>query len=101
MGQYSDSTESCTSNSSAHRSCHATRGRMPTLTCCQCQGIEQLFGKREAMRRLRAYLRRGSDKTTRLLVDALLAEGIEGATLLDIGGGVGALQLELLSAGLH
>jgi hypothetical protein len=73
---------------------------MPSMTCCQCQGIEQLFGKREAMRSLRAYVRRGLDKTTRLLVEALRAEEIEGATLLDIGGGVGALQLELLSAGL-
>jgi magnesium-protoporphyrin O-methyltransferase len=34
-------------------------------------------------------------------VDALRAEGVDGATLLDIGGGVGVIPLELLSAGLR
>jgi magnesium-protoporphyrin O-methyltransferase len=33
------------------------------------------------------------------LIDALKTEGIEGATLLDIGGGIGAIQHELLAAG--
>jgi magnesium-protoporphyrin O-methyltransferase len=71
------------------------------MTCRQCQGIERLFGRREALRKLRAYVRHGPDQTTRLLLDALKAEHIEAATLLDIGGGVGVAQLELLSVGLH
>ncbi|HEY7020524.1 MAG TPA: class I SAM-dependent methyltransferase [Ktedonobacterales bacterium] len=71
------------------------------MTCCQCQGIERLFDRREAQRKLDAYARHGPDRTTRLLLDALKAEHIEGATLLDIGGGVGVAQLELLSAGLR
>jgi magnesium-protoporphyrin O-methyltransferase len=33
------------------------------------------------------------------LIEALKAEGVEGATLLDIGGGIGAIQHELLAAG--
>jgi len=33
------------------------------------------------------------------LIDALRGEGVDGATLLDIGGGVGAIQHELLGAG--
>ena len=70
-------------------------------TCCQCEGIERLFGKQEAAYKLRAYLRRGPARTTRLLLDALRAEGVDGATLLDIGGGVGVIPLELLSAGLR
>jgi 2-polyprenyl-3-methyl-5-hydroxy-6-metoxy-1,4-benzoquinol methylase len=78
--------------------------------CCQCQGIERLFGDQMATRELRTYLRRGPDRTTRLLLDALRAEaardsagsdGIEGASLLDIGGGVGAIPLALLAAGLR
>jgi Methyltransferase domain len=69
---------------------------------CQCLGIERLFDRREALRKLDAYTRHGPDRTTRLLLGALKAVGVEGATLLDIGGGVGALQLELFSAGcLH
>jgi 2-polyprenyl-3-methyl-5-hydroxy-6-metoxy-1,4-benzoquinol methylase len=71
------------------------------MPCCQCQGIERLFDGREALRKLRAYARHGPDRTTRLLLDAVKAEHIEGATLLDIGGGVGVAQLELLSAGLR
>ncbi len=35
-----------------------------------------------------------------MLLDALRAAGVKGATLLDIGGGIGAIQLELLGAGL-
>jgi Methyltransferase domain len=71
------------------------------MACCQCQGIERLFDRREALRELQAYARHGPDRTTRLLLDAVKAENIEGATLLDIGGGVGVAQLELLSAGLR
>jgi magnesium-protoporphyrin O-methyltransferase len=36
---------------------------------------------------------------THLLLDGVKAVGVEGATLLDIGGGVGVVQLELLSVG--
>jgi 2-polyprenyl-3-methyl-5-hydroxy-6-metoxy-1,4-benzoquinol methylase len=70
-------------------------------TCCQCEGIERLFGKQEAMYKLHVYLRRGPAWTTRLLLDALRAEGVDGASLLDIGSGVGVIPLELLSAGLR
>jgi len=35
-----------------------------------------------------------------MLIDALRREGVAGMTLLDIGGGVGALSHELLSAGV-
>jgi magnesium-protoporphyrin O-methyltransferase len=71
------------------------------MTCCQCQGIERLFDRREALRKLHAYARHGPDRTTRLLLDAVKAQNIQGATLLDIGGGIGVAQLELLSAGLR
>jgi magnesium-protoporphyrin O-methyltransferase len=36
-----------------------------------------------------------------MLIDALKAEGISGMKLLDIGGGVGTIQHELLNAGVH
>lgn len=66
---------------------------------CECQGVERMFNPREAARSLKAYQRNGPARTTRILLDALRAAGVEGATLLDIGGGIGAIQLELLSAG--
>jgi 2-polyprenyl-3-methyl-5-hydroxy-6-metoxy-1,4-benzoquinol methylase len=71
------------------------------MASCQCQGIERLFDRREALRKLHAYARHGPDRTTRLLLDAVKAQYIEGATLLDIGGGVGVAQLELRAAGLR
>ena len=71
------------------------------MACCQCQGTERLFDRREAQRKLHAYARHGPDWTTRLLLDAVRATGVEGATLLDIGGGAGVAQLELLAAGVR
>ena len=70
------------------------------MSCCQCQGIETLFGERVARKDLKRYRRKGPLKTTRILLDALQAEGVAGATLLDIGGGVGAVPNELFGAGV-
>lgn len=70
------------------------------MTCCQCQGAESVFSGWYVTRELRSYRRKGPRRTTRLLIDALESEGIEGATLLDIGGGVGAIHHELLRIGL-
>ena len=38
--------------------------------------------------------------STRALIEVLKAEGVEGSRLLDIGGGIGAIQHELLDAGV-
>jgi Methyltransferase domain len=69
------------------------------VTGCCCHGVEEVFGERTARHDVRRYRRRGPSKPTRLLLDALEREGIAGATVLDIGGGVGAIQHELLAAG--
>ena len=70
------------------------------MTCCQCQGAESVFSGWYVSRELRSYRRKGPRRTTQILIEALESEGIEGATLLDIGGGVGAIQHELLRNGL-
>jgi hypothetical protein len=57
------------------------------------------YNERKASAELRKYREKGPIPSTRALIDALIAEGVEGATVLDIGGGVGALQHELLAAG--
>lgn len=69
------------------------------MNCCQCQGIETYFNRKCVAKDLKRYRKKGPDETTRILIDALKAEGIEGMTLLDIGGGVGPIQHELLKAG--
>jgi magnesium-protoporphyrin O-methyltransferase len=68
---------------------------------CQCKGIEMIFNQKSAVRELKQYRRKGPHRTTQMLIDALKTEGIEGMTLLDIGGGVGAIQHELLGAGVR
>ena len=71
------------------------------MDCCQCKGIETVFNEREARGKLKAYRKNGPAKTTRMLIEALEKQGVEGMTLLDIGGGVGAIQQELLRDGVE
>jgi len=47
----------------------------------------------------RRYRKKGLDATARRMVGFLEERGIEGATVLEIGGGVGEIQIELLKAG--
>jgi hypothetical protein len=47
----------------------------------------------------RRYRRRGLDATSRRIVEYITAQGIEGRTVLEVGGGIGAVQIELLKAG--
>jgi len=58
-----------------------------------------VFSTKEAEDDLKRYLREGPTSSTKALVEAIVAEGVEGATLLDIGAGIGAIQLGLLAAG--
>ena len=69
------------------------------MTCRQCRGIEQFFDEDEANSELKKYRKKGPAKTTQMLIDAIIAEGVDGRSLMDIGGGVGAVQHELLKAG--
>lgn len=71
------------------------------MNCCQCQGIEELFNEKLVSKELSSYRIKGPSKTTRMLTDALKKEGIQGLALLDIGGGVGAIQHDLLAAGVQ
>lgn len=71
------------------------------MPCDQCVAIEAHFNEGEAEADLQRYRENGPSRTTRILIDALLAEGVDGQSLLDIGGGIGAIQLELLEHGLR
>jgi len=71
------------------------------MNCCQCQGIEELFSQQFVKKELSRYRAKGADKTTRMLTEAIKGEGVAGLTLLDIGGGVGAVQHALIEAGVQ
>jgi magnesium-protoporphyrin O-methyltransferase len=69
------------------------------MGCCQCQGIENMFDKKSAKRELKRYLKKGPSKTTSMLLDAIHEKGVQGLDFLDIGGGIGAIQYDLIKAG--
>ncbi|MEX1247616.1 MAG: class I SAM-dependent methyltransferase [Anaerolineales bacterium] len=68
--------------------------------CCpQCEGIELMFDEESVDNDARTYRAEGPDETTVWLLDELKRHGVKGSTVLDIGGGLGAIQHELLKNG--
>jgi len=67
--------------------------------CCTPKGYRWVFSERSARSEARRYRRKGLDATSRQVVDFLKAQGVEGQTVLEVGGGIGAIQIELLKAG--
>lgn len=70
------------------------------MDCCQCQGIETKFDQKYVAKKLKQYRKNGPKQTTRQMIEALQAEEIAGLTLLDIGGGVGDIQHEMIRSGV-
>ena len=68
--------------------------------CCTPKGYRQIFSERNARAEARSYRRKGLDATSRRIVELLKERGVAGLTLLEVGGGVGAIQIELLKVGL-
>jgi magnesium-protoporphyrin O-methyltransferase len=69
------------------------------VSCCAPPGCAEFFDERAARKDAARYRRKGLDKTAERMVGFLRQRGIAGRTVLEIGGGVGALQVELLRAG--
>jgi magnesium-protoporphyrin O-methyltransferase len=67
--------------------------------CCNPSGYEQLFSAKEARRTLRVYDKKGLNKMAKRTVDYLKSRGVEGHRVLEVGGGIGAVHVELLKAG--
>jgi 2-polyprenyl-3-methyl-5-hydroxy-6-metoxy-1,4-benzoquinol methylase len=70
------------------------------VNCCTGRaGYDEFFGEKQSRRDARRYRRKGLDAAARWIVDAVRERGIEGRTVLEPGGGVGAIEIELLRAG--
>ena len=67
--------------------------------CCTTTGYRQMFSERRALADARRYRRRGLDRTSRRLVQLVSGRDVEGRTVLEVGGGIGAIEIELLRAG--
>jgi predicted TPR repeat methyltransferase len=71
------------------------------MTCSShCCGSESIFDKKEAEKNLKKYLKKGPEKFNQRLLDALHEQELNDLTLLDIGGGIGVLQHELIKKGI-
>jgi len=70
------------------------------MTCKHCCGANDFFDLKGAEKKLRQYKKKGPDKVTSRLIEFFRAEyDFHDKSLLDIGGGVGAIQWEFLRKG--
>ena len=67
--------------------------------CCPSRDYHRFFNKRFARRLANRYRKRGLDPTAQTMFQFLRQLGLEGASVLEIGGGVGEIEIELLQAG--
>ncbi len=68
--------------------------------CCTPKGYQQIFSAKSARGEAKRFRRKGLDATSRRIADLLKERGVEGRTLLEVGGGIGAIEIELLKAGI-
>jgi len=66
------------------------------MPCNCCEMEDNTFGADEAKANLRDYRKRGPAKQTKLILEAVRSLGLQDASLLDVGGGIGAIHHELL-----
>jgi magnesium-protoporphyrin O-methyltransferase len=69
------------------------------MTCCTPTGYRTVFGPKTVEREVRRYTRKGLAASARWLFERLHAADITGRSVLEIGGGIGDLQIELVEAG--
>ena len=69
------------------------------MSCCRSGACEQMFSRRAARRSLERYRSKGLDEIERRIVASAMETGIQGARVLEIGGGIGVIQAELLQVG--
>ena len=79
---------------------HVPRDNSSMSDCCSPQGYRQIFSERSARADAKRYRRRGLDPTSRRIVEFLKRHEPKGRTLLEVGGGIGAIEIELLKEGL-
>jgi magnesium-protoporphyrin O-methyltransferase len=69
------------------------------VSACCGPAYNRFFGARQARRDAKRYRKHGLDTTAQRLVDELAERGVDGASVLEVGGGIGDIDLELLGRG--
>ena len=67
--------------------------------CCDPDDYQRMFGNRFSRQIAKRYQRKGLTKPAARLLQAVSDRGVTGKTVLEVGGGVGQLQIELLRQG--
>lgn len=67
--------------------------------CCDPSDYDALFNSKEARSNLKAYDRKGLNGMAGRTVGYLTSQGVAGHEIVEVGGGIGALHVELLKAG--
>jgi hypothetical protein len=68
-------------------------------SCCDPGGYNTAFNAAFAHRLAKRYRQKGLDRAARRIVEVLTDRGVAGATVLEVGGGIGDIQIELLKRG--
>jgi magnesium-protoporphyrin O-methyltransferase len=69
------------------------------VNCCTPTGYRTIFGAKAVERDARRYRRKGLTGSAQWLFHALDSDGVSDASVLEVGGGIGDVQIELLKAG--
>ena len=67
--------------------------------CCTPKGYRTIFSEKSARSEAKRYRSKGLDKVSRRIVELVKERGVKGLTVLEVGGGIGAIEIELLKAG--
>lgn len=68
-------------------------------SCCAPDEYDKVFDEKHARSNAREYLRKGLDGDARRIVDFVRGRMSQGYSVLEVGGGVGEIHLELLRDG--
>jgi hypothetical protein len=69
--------------------------------CCTPKGYRTIFSEKSAQAEVRRYRRNGLDKLSKRIAELVKERGVDGRTMLEVGGGIGAIEIELLKAGVR
>lgn len=69
------------------------------MPCCSPDAYRSIFGAKTVERDARRYRKKGLTSSARWILERLTDDGVAGQSVLEIGGGVGGLQIELVEAG--
>ncbi len=68
-------------------------------SCCNADDYDRMFTSKEATRDVERFLKKGLSGSEATMAGAVAALGVAGASVLEVGAGVGALHVSLLQEG--